>query len=317
METDKPLVSLVIPVYNLERYLKRCVESVLHQTFPNLEVILVDDGSTDKSPAMCDAYQKADNRVTVLHQKNQGLSAARNAGTAAASGEYIAYVDGDDYIHPEYVSTLLNGMLKNRAQISVCGFRIVGEAPAQISPNCERKESVYSKYDALSTMLYQKKFDVSAWGKMFQTEDIRRFPFPVGKVYEDILSIVQAFGTAERVAWNPSELYFYYQREESIVHSEKIELREDEIEMTDCMYDYVKAHCPQAEAAARCKKFSNYCQVLKAVSANKEAAQNMREHLQLFLQNNAPKVLRDSQARFKNRAAALLIMISPKLIEKL
>lgn len=301
-----PKISVVVPIYNIEKYIDRCVKSILRQTYSNTEIILVNDGSTDESPAICDRYRQSAANVQVLHQENQGLSAARNAGTAAATGEYIAFVDGDDYIGENFLSVLWGTLYRSRAQIAVCGMAVVrGERgkPAGFSGG---KETVYSATEALPAMLYQKEFDVSACGKLYPIGIARRHPFPVGRVYEDILPVTQMISHADRTVWMPAKLYCYCQRRGSIMHSGSAAQYQDELDMTDAMYDFVSRTCPAAEPAALCKAFSNYCQVLTALLRSEDAAQTgaLRQRTVEFLWACAPRIARDPRARPKNRLAA-------------
>ena len=117
---EKPLISVVVPVYNVEKYLEQCVNSIINQTYDNLEIILVNDGSKDKSPYLCDELAKKDSRISVIHKENGGPAETRNVGTEKASGEYIAFVDSDDWIHPKYIEILYNNLKENNAEISIC-----------------------------------------------------------------------------------------------------------------------------------------------------------------------------------------------------
>lgn len=302
-----------MPVFNIEEYIDRCVESILRQTYPNVELILVDDGSTDSCPAICDRYQQAKRHITVVHQRNQGLSAARNAGTAVASGEYITFIDGDDFVRETFIGALFEALRRNNAQIAVCGMASITDSTPCSPARKERgAKAVYSGQDALPVMLYQKMFDISACGKLFRTEDVRKVSFPVGRVYEDIVPVTQLIGGAERVVWLPERMYCYYQRQGSIVHSSGLAARRDELDMTDEMYAFVSRTYPEAEPAALCKRFSNYCQVLAAVQRNGRdaSARQMRKRVMSVLWECAPHVMRDSRARYKNRLAALLLCIA-------
>lgn len=314
METGSacPKISVVVPIYNIEKYVDRCVTSILRQTYSNTEIILVDDGSTDGSSALCDQYQRSAANVQVIHQENQGLSAARNAGTAAASGEYIVFIDGDDYICERFLSTLWGALYRNKAQMAVCGMAVVRDGGSAEPGRRSCRETAYSRAEALSVMLYQKQFDVSACGKLYPIGIARQHPFPIGRVYEDILPVTQMVSRAERVVWLPAKLYCYYQRRGSIMHSGSAAQYQDELDMTDAMYDYVSQTCPAAEPAALCKKFSNYCQVLAAVKRSKDAAQmgKLRERIMKFLCACAPRVACNSQARYKNRLAATALWVT-------
>ena len=154
MGTGKPLISIVVPVYNVESYIRQCIESLLNQTYRYLDIILVDDGSLDTSGMICDEYAAADKRITVMHQSNQGVSAARNQGVQTAKGEYIAFVDADDWLTPDYLACLQSAMSKSGADIVVA------------LENQETDICYWSGTEALETMLYQEKFDTTSQSRL-------------------------------------------------------------------------------------------------------------------------------------------------------
>ena len=143
LNNTNPKISVVIAIYNIEKYLHRCIISVLSQTYQNQEIILVDDGSTDNSSSICEAYSKMDSRVIVIHQENQGLSAARNVGTRNASGEWITYIDGDDYVHPCFLECLYLSAMKSNANIIVCGSKIVTNGTTEHKPLPKIHQKLY------------------------------------------------------------------------------------------------------------------------------------------------------------------------------
>lgn len=205
------LVSVIIPVYNVERYLKKCVDSILTQTYVNLEIILVDDGATDTSGKMCDDYQKVDPRVSVVHKKNGGLASARNAGLAVAHGEYIAYVDSDDWVEPDFVECLLSDCLGNGADMSICRFEnCFSEEP--FAHKEKQFSCVWNGKDAVChRVLDEAKYCIStsAWNKFYKRELIADMCFPEGKYYEDIVYGVKAMLRADKVAYTNRSLYHY------------------------------------------------------------------------------------------------------------
>ena len=205
------LVSVIVPVYNVERYLKKCVDSILAQTYANLEIILVDDGATDTSGKMCDEYKKADPRIVVVHKENGGLASARNAGLKAAHGEYIAYVDSDDWVEPDFVERLLSTCVGNDADVSICRYEdCYSEEP--FSHEEEQFTRVWSGKDAVRhRVLDEAKYCIStsACNKFYKRELIADMCFPEGKYYEDIVYGVQAMLRANRVAYINRSLYHY------------------------------------------------------------------------------------------------------------
>ena len=152
----KPLISVIVPIYKVEKYLETCVMSLIHQTYENLEIILVDDGSPDKCPEICDAYEKTDDRIRVIHKKNGGLSDARNAALEKTTGKYITFVDSDDYVDAEYIEKLYNALIQYNASAAICGIRITDERRTvidQIAVTEHAEPEVYKGTDIIKKEL--------------------------------------------------------------------------------------------------------------------------------------------------------------------
>ena len=209
----EPLISVIVPVYKVEPYLKKCVDSILGQTYRNLEVILVDDGSPDNCPAICDAYAAQDKRVRVIHKENGGLSDARNAGLDVATGDYIGFVDSDDWIEADMFEYLLRGMLGNNAQISICREITIWEFSLEIKG--DDTDSVYSNAEALR-LLFNDQLENYAWNKLYKASLWDNVRFPKGKNFEDILTIYKTFEQADRICFLHEGKYYYLIRPDSI-----------------------------------------------------------------------------------------------------
>lgn len=214
-----PLISVIVPVYNVEPYLCRCVDSILNQTFMDFELILVDDGSPDCCPAICDQYAEKDSRVIVIHQDNGGVSAARNAGIewafANSNSEWISFVDSDDWVHPEYLMRLHRAAMKFNLPVSICGSRDThGEDPAVclegIKAQCWNTEQRY---------VYARVGSIVAWGKLYRKDLFLGIRFPYGKINEDAFVTHRLLFQSENVAVDEAPLYNYYIRQGSIMHS--------------------------------------------------------------------------------------------------
>ncbi len=244
------LVSIVVPVYNVKPYLYQCINSIIKQDYTNLEIIIVDDGSTDGCAAICDEYAAKDDRIQVVHKTNGGLSSARNAGTKIAKGKYIAFIDSDDWVSEDYISHQIRLANQYKADIIVMGHCSIwegGEAPKIDYSN--EKISEYSKIEALEAILYGFKMQVSAC-KMFKTELIKRYPFPVGALYEDLGMMYKVFGDAEIVVQSNLPMYYYRRRNGSIIN-EKFDSRHLVIiDHAQKQYDYIKDNYPQLLKAA-------------------------------------------------------------------
>ena len=219
---QKPLISVVVPVYNVEKYLNKCLDSIIGQTYRNLEIILVDDGSTDDSGAICDVYREKDSRVRVVHQKNQGLSGARNTGINIANGDLLGFVDSDDYIVENMYERLLEILLENDAQISICDCECIMEAGEEIShqeyPKLEtevlNKEQAFQRLDGFSYPYWKY---VTAWNKLYRKHLFDEIRYPIGKKNEDEFIAHILFSKAECLAVISEPLYMYVQRTDSIM----------------------------------------------------------------------------------------------------
>lgn len=250
--TDQPLISVIVPVYKVEQYLDRCIESIVNQTYRNLEIILVDDGSPDNCPAMCDAWAKKDSRIRVIHKANGGLSDARNAGMAIATGELIGFVDSDDWIAPEMYQLLYENMRQNDSDISACGVQMVWEDGTEPKVLTKSGSCVLNAEDAMRASIEESWLKQPVWYKLYKTEQIKDIPFAVGKYHEDVFWSYQAVGRAARVSVFDTPCYFYWQRSGSIMGEGYSIKRLDAIEAEKRRLIYIKEKYPNLMAEAKC-----------------------------------------------------------------
>lgn len=216
--SQEPLVSVVVPVYKVEEYLDQCVESVVNQTYRNLEIILVDDGSPDKCPEMCDAWAKKDSRIKVVHKENGGLGDARNAGIAVASGDYLGFVDSDDWCEPGMYQDLLDACLKFDAPISICNVFVDWECGWPTEYEIFASESsCWEKNDVLR-FFFNGKLTAWAWNKLYKRDLLPYLNYPK-QAYEDIPVAREIFMKVDRCALTGKTSYHYLQRRGSIVNS--------------------------------------------------------------------------------------------------
>lgn len=212
-----PLISVIVPVYNVEKYLARCVDSIVNQTYKNLEIIFVDDGSTDLCPQMCDDYAEKDSRIKVVHKKNGGLSDARNAGMAVATGEYISFIDSDDYVSDDFFECLLDVMNKENSDIAECSVVKLYEDNRFDEFSDDLSVKTYDTHDAMSALIAENPFYQHVWNKLYKTELVKDIPYAVGKLNEDEFWTYQVFGRANKVARLNKTMYYYFQRSSSIM----------------------------------------------------------------------------------------------------
>ena len=214
---QKPLISVIVPVYNVAAYLPRCIDSILAQTYANLEILLVDDGSTDDSGFICDEYAKKDTRIRVLHKENGGLSSARNAGLDAAAGQYIGFVDSDDWIEPEMYSQMLALMEKNDAQMVCAGrYDVDSETGEKTVGLCPDREELVSGETLAGRIFLWDHCDSSACDKLCRRELFDGIRYPEGKTSEDIPVTYRLALKAQRVVLCDKPFYNYFHRSGSI-----------------------------------------------------------------------------------------------------
>ena len=240
----RPLISVIVPVYKVEAYLDKCVQSILDQTYENLEIILVDDGSPDNCPVMCDAWSEKDSRIKVIHKKNGGLSDARNAGMAVATGELLGFVDGDDWIEPNMYELLFRHMQEDKADIAACGVEMVWEDGTLSRMLTANDNCVLSKAEGMKAIINEDLLKQPVWYKLYKTALIKDIPFAVGKCHEDVFWSYQAVGQAERIAVFNTPCYHYVQRKGSIMGASFSVKRLDGFDAKLLRLTYITNHFP-------------------------------------------------------------------------
>lgn len=304
-------ISVVLPVYNVKQYLDRCMESVLKQTYTNIEIILVDDGSTDGSSEVCDAYAKKDDRIVVIHKKNGGLSSARNAGTERATGEYITYIDSDDFVTETYVEYLYSLIEKYQTRMALCTHTVLNEGGNEIVYG-DGGQEVLSAEICLERMLYHDVIDTSAWAKMIAIDIARTYPFPVGKLFEDIGNIYHYFMESEKIACGYQPQYFYIMRKNSIVTGKFNEKKLDLLEMTDKMgTDVLKKFPALAQAVNRRKVYARFSTLNQMQDITTHKAE--KKEIISYIRKNAFSILSDKKAPKRDKLAMMVLMVNYQL----
>lgn len=224
MTINTPLISVIVPIYKVEKYLRRCVESIIAQSYRNLEVILVDDGSPDRCPAMCDEYAIKDNRIKVIHQSNGGLAAARNSGLEIAKGSFVAFVDSDDVIHCDYISILLSALQDSEADIAIAKFQKFSTDNVCMNVIQDVSQKKISLYESLRSYCSLQSEDcatfISCCNKLYRKKLFETLRFPIGKLNEDSFVSYRLLVYAENgIVLVDKPLYYYYIRNNSIVGS--------------------------------------------------------------------------------------------------
>ncbi len=245
------LISVIVPVYNVEEYLDRCIESIVTQTYKDLEIILVDDGSPDNCPEMCDEWAKKDERIKVIHKENGGLSDARNAGMKIATGEYIGFVDSDDFIHNEMYEILSSLLFNNSADVVQCEMLKFSEMPFSGFTNSEEKPVVsFTAEEAIRDLLTGKTIGVTCPNLIVKSNIAKSVLFEVGRINEDVLWTYRVFSKAEKITVTNLKLYAYYQRQGSIMNNDYSEKRFDALYSLEQRAEEIKTDFPDLYAFA-------------------------------------------------------------------
>lgn len=211
------MVSVIVPIYNVERHLEKCIESIINQRYANLEIILIDDGSTDLSGEICDLYQKRDVRIIVVHKPNGGVSSARNEGLKIAKGKYIAFVDGDDWAHEEYIGTLVEG-IELGADLAICSMKETTEREIQDVAVLNKQYVHFDRSECFQKMLYSTKVGGFLWNKLFRKELIKNYLDETIYYSEDFVFCAQYAENIKQAVFVEAPLYYYWQNLDSVTN---------------------------------------------------------------------------------------------------
>lgn len=303
-----PLISVIIPVYKVEEYLGRCVQSVFKQTYQNLEIILVDDGSPDQCPKLCDEYAKKDSRVKVIHKENGGLSDARNFGIQIARGEYITFLDSDDWISDNCIQVLYENLVKNDSDISIIDT-IVSDGTVQSERSFNTygiKEKNYKPQEALKVILCQTEFNTSAWGKLYKRQLFSEYRFTVGILYEDLDLIYRLFATANKISYTVEGKYYYFQRTDSIMHQKYSESHYVLIDISQRILQFVNKNYPELRQAAECRYvFSNFLVLSEVILDSRYKAEQKR--IQMNVRELGDTVIKNPYINRKQKIKTYLL----------
>lgn len=315
MET--PLISVIVPVYNVKAYLLDCLESLARQNYPKLEIILVDDGSTDGSGVDCDEFAKKDPRIRVVHQENRGLSAARNRGIAEARGDYITFVDSDDMVAPDYVHYLFSLAAKYQAKMAICALKEITVKGNKINYGAEYVEKVMSTEETLGRMLREEGFTVVAYAKLYRKELWEGVSFPEGSLHEDLGTTYRLVEKCPRVAYGAEPKYIYRKRENSISSSDFNDKKFDIITLTDEMCAEIERLHPYLKNTADLRRMHARFSVLRQmdkktltpVQAGKE------QEIVEFLKENRKLITKNPVATRRDKLAISMVMAGKEVFK--
>lgn len=307
------LISVIIPVYNVEQYLVRCLDSVINQTYKKLEIILIDDGSIDKSSLICDSYAKKDERIVVIHKENGGLSDARNRGMDVAKGSYIAFIDSDDFVSPDYIEYLYNILKNNNADVSCCDFQCFVKDVESSTRKIDLK--TYSGIEAIEQLCYQKTINTSAWGKLYKTELFNSVRFPKGRLYEDLGTTYKVFYKSNKIINSSDKKYYYFLRGDSIMRSSFSLKNFDRILLSNELLNFINENAPSIKNAAISRFFISNVQVFREIPLDNDRYKNEIRILKNNIKKYRKNVFFDKKAKKISRLIALSSYCPEKIFQ--
>lgn len=313
-------ISIIVPVYNVEGYMRKCINSILNQTIENIEIILVNDGSKDKSGDICDEYKKKDDRVVVIHKENGGLSSARNAGLEIATGELIGFVDSDDWIEPDYFEILYEGIIKNNADISVMQLKYVTNHQ-KIEFNTEMKEEwlEFTRHKAMESFIANNFIasnfiQYSACNKLYRSNLFEGIRYPEGMLMEDKATTYKLIHKANLVVVNLSKKYHYYLRSDSIMQSEFNKKKFDSLDIHMKQIEFVDVNYPKFYGLIRARyAYEAFRLLLIMIRSNYSEKEDLERCLRV-IKDNIRYVMKEKRAGLHHKIYVTLFYLFPKVV---
>ena len=274
------LVTIIVPVYNVEKFLTRCVDSITHQTYQNLEILLINDGSTDSSLQVCEELKKSDDRIVVFDKKNEGLSSTRNFGIKRATGKWLSFIDSDDYIEPNMIATLLSVNKTNNTKIA-CGGRydVYEDTKNKIKGLCPLKDEVIEAKEGIRRILNWQNLDSSACDKLFSADLWNDISFPVGRIVEDVAVMYRVFDEADRISMVAKPFYCYFHRSNSITTSSYSDKSLIVIDNVKVIGAFVSEKYPELADDLLYFKCHEYCWLLSIMAKSKKRNKQIEKDL--------------------------------------
>ena len=313
----QPKISVIIPAYNIENYIEKCVNSVLNQSFSDFEILLVDDGSKDNTPMICDKLGEKDKRITVIHKENGGLSDARNFGIRKSTGKYIAFIDGDDSVDKDYLKELHNLItMEDGIEVSIVSGVAFGE---NAIPNGTKAtfSKVTTSEEIVKKVSLCDGIDQAVWGKLFLADLWKDFEFPVGKLYEDYLTIYRILAKTHKVAYSDAQMYFYFQHSESIMHMKCSEKTLFVLDVADQETEFMLKIWPNISDEIIGLQVRVYLKNLQQIlNTGKDAFPNYQKRIIKLVKKHSGLLLRSKKIRRKDKIKILSFLMGKKVFLK-
>ena len=305
-------ISVIVPVYNVEQYLDRCVQSILNQSYGNLEIILVDDGSTDESGKICDKYSTDYEMIRTIHKENGGLSSARNAALDVYTGDFVSFIDSDDWIEPDMYSNMMNIVNEDKSDIVICRRFRVDENNHKTLENYMKypSKAIMNREEALACLMSFRGFDMSVCDKLFSNKVIDDIRFPYGKTCEDSFTTYKYFSNANIISYTQTSYYNYFYRLNSITRNSSI--NKTVIEATEEQRKYIINKYPKLKNEANTSCVYAYLSVYNSYLQRTRKCEELRKY-QDEVRNVISSVLSNKNISFTKKIQILLFVNCPKL----
>ncbi|NTW71212.1 MAG: glycosyltransferase [Eubacteriaceae bacterium] len=309
----KSKVSIIIPVYNTEKYISKCIDSIMGQAFTDFDLILVNDGSTDNSGKICNNYASEDDRISVIHKPNGGQSSARNAGLAIAKGEYISFIDSDDWIDPDFYCTLVEYADSNRADIAACNLYVVNQWD-QIRPfTPDAKSKIYSRAEAVEEIFSNRILTFSPCNKIYRRHIFENLRFDQDIILEDMDIAYKIIHRANKIVYLEQPLYYYRYNNESTLRKKFTLKRIDEYEVKKRMYEFYLKNYPELADQVYLELLLTGINLYRLVSIHHRNKLQQYQYLIEFDRKILRRLLTNSRLKIKKKIEGCWILISPKI----
>ena len=310
---EKPLISVIVPAYNVEKFIGKCIDSILRQSFKDFEVLLIDDGAKDSTPEICDACAKKDSRIKVYHKENGGLSDARNYGIDRMQGKYVTFIDSDDYVDSGYFEYLYGLITQEEdIQIAICGKKSVRE-DENASPDPETFHEIITGERAVQKMLCGHGSGHSAWGKLYSADLWKTVRYPKGKIYEDYATTYRVMALVDKAAWGNAAMYFYVQHIESIMHQKCSRRSLSLVDIADEETEFIVKKWPALKQEALARKVTSELKCLQNIlNAKNEAFDDYKQKIVEDVRRHKGELLASKKVALKTKIKIIALLLGER-----
>lgn len=310
---EKPLISVIVPAYNVEKFIGKCIDSILRQSFKDFEVLLIDDGAKDSTPEICDACAKKDSRIKVYHKENGGLSDARNYGIDRMQGKYVTFIDSDDYVDSGYFEYLYGLITQEEdIQIAICGKKSVRE-DENASPDPETFHEIITGERAVQKMLCGHDSGHSAWGKLYSANLWKTVRYPKGKIYEDYATTYRVMALVDKAAWGNAAMYFYVQHIESIMHQKCSRRSLSLVDIADEETEFIVKKWPALKQEALARKVTSELKCLQNIlNAKNEEFDDYKQKIVEDVRRHKGELLASKKVALKTKIKIIALLLGER-----